>query len=186
MKIEIYDVAGPILFTPLRYYDGRGYFMETFRQAVFEAAVNVATTFVQDNQSFSKEKGTVRGLHFQAPPHTQGKLVRCAHGAIIDVAVDVRHGSPTYGQHVRAELTADNGSQLWVPTGFLHGFSTLTNDTIVQYKCTDYYAADYDGNIAWNDPDLNIDWGIDPKTAVLSAKDNAAPLMSDFTTPFRG
>lgn len=185
MKTETFDIVGPLLFTPRRFGDDRGYFMETFRQSAFEEAVGEPIGFVQDNQSLSRDKGTVRGLHFQTPPHAQGKLVRCTQGAIVDVAVDARHGSSTYGQHVRAELTADNGSQLWVPAGFLHGFSTLTNDTIVQYKCTDYYAADCDGNVAWNDPDLNIDWGIKAENAVLSAKDSAAPLMSNFTTPFR-
>lgn len=184
MNIDHFDIDGVVLFTPRRFGDDRGYFMETFRQSSFDEAVGGPVIFVQDNQSLSKDKGTVRGLHFQSPPHAQGKLVRCTQGAIIDVAVDARTGSPTYGQHVAVELTPDNGGQLWVPAGFLHGFSTLTDDTIVQYKCTDYYAADCDGNVAWNDPDLAIDWGIDASKAVLSAKDAAAPLMADFTSPF--
>lgn len=185
MDIKTFDMQGPVLFTPRRFGDDRGYFMETFRASTFRDAVGEdAPDFVQDNQSFSKSAGTVRGLHFQSPPHAQGKLVRCTQGSIIDVAVDARTGSPTFGQHVSAELSAENGAQLWVPAGFLHGFSTLADDTVVQYKCTDYYASDCDGNVAWDDPDLAIDWGIDPAKAVLSAKDAVAPRWSDFTSPF--
>ena len=185
MNLETYDIKGPVLFTPRRFEDDRGYFMETFRATVFaDAVTGEAPQFVQDNQSFSKTAGTVRGLHFQSPPHAQGKLVRCTQGAIIDVAVDARKGSPTFGQYVRAELTQENMCQLWVPSGFLHGFSTLKDNTIVQYKCTDYYNSDCDGNVAWDDPELAIDWGISPTTAVLSAKDAAAPRMADFTSPF--
>lgn len=185
MEIKTFDLQGPVLFTPRRFGDDRGYFMETFRASAFRDAVGKdAPDFVQDNQSFSKTAGTVRGLHFQSPPHAQGKLVRCTQGVIIDVAVDARVGSPTFGQNVRAELTAENGAQLWVPAGFLHGFSTLVDNTVVQYKCTDYYASVCDGNVAWDDPDLDIDWGIDASKAVLSAKDAVAPRWSDFTSPF--
>jgi dTDP-4-dehydrorhamnose 3,5-epimerase len=183
MEIETFSIGGPVLFTPRILNDDRGYFMETFRQTVFDSAVAEPMTFVQDNQSFSTRKGTVRGLHFQSQPHGQGKLVRCTQGAIYDVAVDIRLGSPTFGQHIRVELSADNGAQLWVPLGFLHGFSTLRDDVIVQYKCTGYYAADCDGNVAWNDPDLDIDWGIDPASAVLSDKDRSAPLLRDLALP---
>lgn len=181
MQIDTFSIAGPVLFTPRILSDDRGYFMETFRQNVFDTAIGAPAAFVQDNQSFSARKSTVRGLHFQSPPHGQGKIVRCTQGAIYDVAVDIRLGSPTYGQHTRVELSADNGAQFWIPVGFLHGFVTLCDDVIVQYKCTDYYAADCDSNVAWNDPDLNIVWGIDAASAVLSGKDRAAPLLRDLT-----
>ena len=184
MQIQRFDIDGPVLFTPRRFEDDRGYFSETFRQSVFEEAVGETNLFVQDNQSLSKQAGTIRGLHYQSPPHAQGKLVRCTQGAIIDVAVDVRTGSPTYGQFVRAELTAENAQQLWVPSGFLHGFSTLTDNMVVQYKCTDYYAAECDGNVLWNDPDLKIDWGLGDLTPTLSDKDAAAPQFADFASPF--
>ena len=185
MQTETFDVQGPVLFTPRRFGDARGYFMETFRASTFREAVgDDAPAFVQDNQSLSARKGTVRGLHFQSPPHAQGKLVRCSQGRILDVAVDARRGSPTFGQHVAVELSADNAAQLWVPVGFLHGFSTLEDDTVVQYKCTDYYAADCDGTVAWDDPDLGIYWGIDPQRAIVSAKDAAAPRFADFGSPF--
>jgi len=184
MDVTSFDIDGVLLFTPQKFGDDRGFFMETFNSQKFNNAVGQETLFVQDNHSLSAAVGTVRGLHFQSPPHAQGKLVRCTRGAIIDVAVDARSGSPTYGQHVRAELNPNNASQLWVPAGFLHGFSTLLPDTEVQYKVTDVYAPDCDGNVLWNDPDLNIDWGIDPSEAVLSGKDEAAPRFSDFKTPF--
>jgi len=158
--------------------------METFREDAFNEAVGKTVRFIQDNHSFSAPKGTVRGLHFQAPPHAQGKLVRCIRGSIIDVAVDVRKNSPTYGQHVSIELSAQNANQLWVPEGFLHGFATLEDNTEVVYKVTDYYAPKSDGNIRWNDPSLKINWGIDENTAILSEKDVIAPLFKDFTTPF--
>lgn len=153
MQIQRFDIDGPLLFTPRRFEDDRGYFSETFRQSIFEEAVGEAIHFVQDNQSLSKVAGTIRGLHYQSPPHAQGKLVRCTQGAIMDVAIDARKGSPTYGQSVSAELKPENAGQLWVPPGFLHGFATLENDTLLQYKCTDYYAADCDGSVLWNDPD---------------------------------
>lgn len=184
MKIQRFDIDGPVLFTPRRFEDDRGYFSETFRQSIFDEAVGSGTNFVQDNQSLSIKKGTIRGLHFQIPPHAQGKLVRCTQGAVMDVAVDARKGSPSYGQHIRAELTAENGAQLWVPVGFLHGFATLTDHAMVQYKCTDYYAAECDGNVRWDDPDLDIDWGLGDTPAVLSEKDQTAPRFADFASPF--
>ncbi|MEM9599706.1 MAG: dTDP-4-dehydrorhamnose 3,5-epimerase [Pseudomonadota bacterium] len=184
MQIDRFDISGPVLFTPHRFVDDRGYFAETFRQNLFEQAIGEVMPFVQDNQSLSERKGTVRGLHYQAPPRAQGKLVRCTQGAIIDVAVDARSESPTYGQHVRVRLSADNGAQLWVPPGFLHGFATLTDHCLVQYKCTAYYDADCDGCVAWNDPDLGIDWGLSEADAVISAKDASAPAFADFQTPF--
>jgi dTDP-4-dehydrorhamnose 3,5-epimerase len=184
MDIQRFDIDGPVLFKPRKFEDARGYFSETFRQSVFDDAVGRAVVFVQDNQSLSQDAGTVRGLHFQTPPHAQGKLVRCTQGCVMDVAVDARRGSPTYGQHVRAELNAQDGHQLWVPEGFLHGFATLTDDALVQYKCTDYYAAECDGNVIWDDPDLGIDWGLGGRSPVLSDKDAAAPRFADFNSPF--
>jgi len=139
---------------------------------------------VQENHSLSQHAYTVRGLHFQRPPFAQGKLVRCSRGSIIDVAVDVRVGSSTYGKHVKAELSAENNAQLWVPEGFLHGFVTLEKDTEVQYKCTNYYSPECDGTILWNDPILAIDWTVRSYQACLSDKDKAAQGFSSFQSPF--
>lgn len=144
-------------------------------------AVGMAFDFVQDNHSLSREAGTIRGLHFQAPPHAQDKLVRCTRGAILDVAVDIRVGSPTYGQWVKIELTATNGHQLLIPRGFLHGFVTLQPDSEVQYKCSDYYAPECDGSVRWDS--LGIDWGL-TDAPVLSAKDATAMPFPDFQSPF--
>lgn len=187
MNVQKFNIDGPILLKPRVFEDNRGYFMESFHSRVFSEAIYPDEAFfVQDNQSFSKNKGTVRGLHYQSPPHAQGKLVRCSQGSILDVAVDARIGSSTFGKHISAELSSQNAYQLWVPAGFLHGFSTLEDDTIVQYKCTDYYDPNCDGNVAWNDPSLGIDWKITRETVIVSAKDNAAPLWSDFNSPFLG
>lgn len=188
MDIKYFNIDGPCQFTPKRFGDARGFFMESFRQSSFEAAAKTSIKFVQDNHSRSAQKGTVRGLHFQTPPHPQGKLVRCIKGKILDIAVDARKASPTYGRHIKAELSEENNAQLWVPPGFLHGFVTLSDAVDVQYKCTDYYAPDCDGSVLWNDPDLGIDWGsdwgFDPKTAILSDKDKAAQRFADFISPF--
>ena len=184
MQFEALKIPDILKFTPRLFRDDRGEFMETFRASVFNEAVGQTVNFVQDNQSLSLPANTVRGLHFQSPPFAQGKLVRCVKGAIIDVAVDARADSPTYGQWVTAELTAQNHCQLWVPEGFLHGFATLVPESIVQYKCTNYYSPECDGSVLWNDPDLGIDWGIERGKAVLSAKDAAAPRFSEFKTPF--
>ena len=175
---EIHDV---LVLTPRRFGDSRGWFSETWnQQRMAEAGLDL--TFVQDNQSFSAEAGTVRGLHFQAPPHPQGKLVRVLQGAVLDVAVDIRRGSPTYGQWVREELSAENGAQLWVPAGFLHGFITLVPDTHVAYKVTDFYAPQTEGAIRFDDPALAIDWGPAGDNAVLSDKDAAAPGFDAFSS----
>lgn len=144
----------------------------------------INTVFVQDNQSLSSTVGTVRGLHYQSPPRAQDKLVRCGRGALLDVAVDIRKGSPTYGEWVGVKLSAKNGKQLLVPKGFLHGFITLEPDTEILYKCSDYYAPEYDGAIRFNDPDIGIDWGISPGQAMLSYKDVSAPFLKDFDSPF--
>lgn len=181
MQIEQTPLPDVVLLTPARFGDARGWFSETFNARRF-AEAGFAMEWVQDNHSMSAAVGTLRGLHFQRPPHAQDKLVRCTRGAIFDVAVDVRRGSPTYGKWVGADLTPENGRQLLVPKGFLHGFVTRLPDTEVQYKCSDVYAPDCDGGIRWNDPEIGIDWGVsDP---VLSAKDQVAPFLSGWESPF--
>ncbi len=182
MQIDTTSLPDVLILTPKRFGDDRGWFMETFNAArVAEAGLNLR--FVQDNHSMSAKVGTLRGLHFQTPPHAQDKLVRCSKGAILDVAVDIRRGSPTYGKWTAVELTEANGKQLLVPKGFLHGFVTRSENTEVQYKCTDVYAPDCDGGIRWDDAEIGIDWGLtgDP---VLSAKDTVAPLLRDYDSPF--
>lgn len=184
--MDIVETAIPAVkvIRPRRFTDDRGFFSETWN-AKRMADAGLPVHFVQDNHSYSAAAGTVRGLHYQRPPHAQGKLVRVARGRIRDVAVDVRAGSPSYGQWVAEELSAENGAQLWVPAGFLHGFVTLEPDTDVLYKVDNHYAPDCDGALRFDDPDLGIDWGIEPACAVLSAKDAAAPAFSSFETPFQ-
>lgn len=179
-RLEIPDV---VLITPAKFGDDRGFFSETYNELAF-AELGIAARFVQDNHSLSRSKGVVRGLHFQAPPHAQGKLVRVVRGAILDVAVDIRRGSPTYGRHVAVELSAANWGQMWVPVGFAHAFCTLEADTEVIYKVTDYYAPECDAGIMWNDPDLAIAWPVSAAEALLSAKDMTLPRFSDFSSPF--
>ncbi len=183
MQVERTALDGVLVIAPKRHGDARGFFMETFRQDLFESHVP-KTSFVQDNHSLSAQRGTVRGLHFQRDPMAQGKLVRCTRGAILDVAVDVRQGSPTYGRHVAVELSAENAKQLWVPAGFLHGFCTLVADTEVIYKVTAYYSPAHDAAVRWNDPDIGVPWPISADEASLSAKDAAAPLLRDIPVPF--
>jgi len=183
MQIDTTALDGVLILTPARHGDARGFFSESWNRARLAEAW-ITADFVQDNHSFSAAIGTVRGLHYQTPPHAQGKLVRCGRGALLDVAVDIRTGSPTYGQSVAAELSFDNGRQLWIPPGFAHGFVTLTADTEIIYKCTEYYAPDCDRAIAFDDPVLGINWGVTRDSAVLSAKDAAAPLLQDADTPF--
>lgn len=181
MQIEETALPGVIVLVPRRHGDDRGFFSESWnRKTLQEAGVNLPE-FVQDNHSFSTAVNTLRGLHFQSPPHAQGKLVRCGRGRLFDVAVDIRRGSPTYGQWVGEELSFENGRQLWIPAGFLHGFVTRAPDTEIMYKCTDHYAPDCDGGVAWDS--VGIDWGLsgDP---VLSAKDEAAVKLADFDSPF--
>ena len=182
MQIEKTPLPGVLILTPRRFGDHRGFFSESWnRRTLAQAGVDLPE-FVQDNHSMSAQKGTVRGLHFQSPPHAQGKLVRCGRGAIFDVAVDVRSGSTTYGQWVGLELSFDNGKQLWIPAGFLHGFMTLHSDSEIIYKCTDHYAPECDGAVRWDS--CGIDWPIDIATPVLSDKDAGAPIFADFKTPF--
>ena len=172
-----------LLVTPARHGDHRGFFSESWNRArMAEAGIDIE--FVQDNHSFSSKKGTLRGLHFQSPPHAQDKLVRCGRGRLFDVAVDIRRGSPTYGHWVGEELSFENGKQLLVPKGFLHGFVTLEPETEIIYKCSDYYAPECDGAVRFDDPDIGIEWGLEGAEVVLSAKDEAAPLFADFTSPF--
>ncbi len=179
MQIETTALDGVVIVTPRRFGDTRGWFTETWN-ADRMADAGFGLAFVQDNHSFSAAKGTLRGLHYQSPPRAQDKLVRCSRGAILDVAVDGRKGSPSYGKWVGVELSAANGRQLLVPKGFLHGFVTLEPDTEVQYKCTDVYAPDCDGGVRWDS--VGIDWGLsDP---VLSDKDHAAPAFADWQSPF--
>ena len=180
MQIEPTSLPGVLVLTPARFGDARGFFSESWsRKRLAEAGIDI--DFVQDNHSVSARAGTLRGLHFQAPPHAQAKLVRCGRGALWDVAVDIRAGSPSYGQWVGVDLTAENGRQLLIPAGFLHGFVTRTDDTEIVYKCSDYYAPDCDGAVAWDS--VGIDWGL-TEAPVLSAKDAAAPALAAFRTPF--
>jgi dTDP-4-dehydrorhamnose 3,5-epimerase len=180
MIIKTFPMSGPVLITPRRFGDARGWFSETWNKQSLADANLAWPDFVQDNHSFSAPRHTLRGLHYQRPPHAQDKLVRCSRGVILDVAVDVRKGSPSYGQHVAVELSADTGAQLYVPKGFLHGFLTLTEDCEVQYKCTDIYAPDYDGCVLWDS--VGIDWGT--QSPILSDKDARAPGFAQFETPF--
>lgn len=181
MQIEKTALEGVVILTPRRFGDDRGWFCETWNvERMREAGLDLP--FVQDNHSFSAAIGTLRGLHYQRAPHAQDKLVRCTVGTIYDVAVDFRRGSPTFGKWVGVELSAQNGRQLLVPKGFLHGFVTRAADTQVQYKCTDVYAPDCDGAVRWDDPDLAIEWAV--AEPVLSAKDAEAPFLRDVVSPF--
>lgn len=181
MKIEQTTLPGVFLLEPRRYGDHRGFFSESWSQRVMaEAGLDFA--FVQDNHSLSRARGTVRGLHFQSPPHAQAKLVRCGRGSIFDVAVDIRRGSPTYGQWTGAELSFDNGRQLLIPEGFLHGFMTLERDCEIIYKCTDYYAPECDGAVRWDS--CGIAWPAGDAPPILSERDENAPALADFASPF--
>jgi len=185
MKTETFDIPGPMLVIPRLFEDDRGYFYESFREDKFNEALGERIEFVQDNQSRSVGVGTVRGLHYQSDPYAQGKLVRCLSGSIIDVIVDVRDGSPTFGQHLAVELTGENHHQLYVPVGFLHGFSTQSADAIVSYKVTNYYSPEADGNVFWDSPSLNLDWKVNKAQAIVSEKDKVAPTFAEWKTPFK-
>ena len=178
----ILKLLGLIHIRPNRHIDHRGFFAEIYSRRKY-SDLGIDVDFVQDNHSLSRDVGTLRGLHFQAPPHAQAKLVRCGRGALFDVAVDIRRGSPTYGEWKAYELTAENGEQLYIPVGFAHGFVTLEPDSEIVYKCSDYYAPETEGAILWSDPYIGIDWpiGSDP---ILSDKDAVAPLLSDLESPF--
>jgi dTDP-4-dehydrorhamnose 3,5-epimerase len=170
------------LIRPRRFEDSRGWFSETFVEGR-EAAIGIR--FVQDNHSYSAAAGTIRGIHLQAPPHAQAKLVRCIRGSIMDYAVDLRAGSPTYGRHVSARLSAANGDQLFIPAGFGHAFVTLEPDSEVLYKVSDFYAPAQERGVCWDCADIGIDWPLPPSGAVLSPKDEVLPKLADFDSPFR-
>ncbi|SMH40748.1 dTDP-4-dehydrorhamnose 3,5-epimerase [Mesorhizobium australicum] len=182
MKIEDTNLVGVKILTPVRHSDPRGFFSESWSKARMEAA-GLRYDFVQDNHSMSVHVGTVRGLHFQSPPHAQAKLVRCGKGRLFDVAVDIRKGSPTFGQWVGVDLSFENGKQLLIPAGFLHGFITREPSTEIIYKCSDYFAPESDGAVRFDDPDLSIDWGL-KEDAYLSEKDARAAFLKDFNSPF--
>ena len=180
MKIEKTRIDGLLVITPKVFGDERGHFFESFRKDIFEEH-GVAEDFIQDNQSLSS-KGILRGLHFQKEPHAQGKLVRVLQGSVLDVAVDIRSNSITYGQHVAIELNGSNNTMFYIPPGFAHGFLTLEDNTIFAYKCTQYYHKDSEDCILWNSPSLGINWGIN--SPILSEKDKIAKDFSNFESPF--
>lgn len=183
MLVKSFEISDLKLFTPRHIGDERGYFAETFRADIFGEHCG-DFTFVQDNESLSAKAGTVRGLHFQSGPHVQGKLVRCTAGALFDVAVDIRRGSPTYGRWVGETLTPENGKQIWVPPGFAHGFCTLEPDTVICYKVTGYYSAECDKGVAWDDPAIAVAWPDIADPGTLSPKDRKQPLLSDLPAYF--
>jgi dTDP-4-dehydrorhamnose 3,5-epimerase len=183
MRLTRLAIADVVEIAPARHADDRGYFSETFRDDWFRRQV-ADVGFVQENQSLSRREGVVRGLHFQCDPFAQGKLVRCVAGAIFDVAVDIRHGSPSYGRWVAATLTAEEGNQLWVPAGFLHGFCTLGTDTVVAYKVTNYYDRASDKGVQWNDPEIAIDWPDLADPDQLSTKDRSQPRLRELPRYF--
>ena len=182
MIFEINRLSGVTLLTPRRLGDNRGFFAETYSRRAY-AEVGIEPEFVQDNHSLSSATGTIRGLHFQAPPRAQAKLVRCGRGAIFDVAVDIRRGSPTYGHWAGYTLSAENGAQLYISVGFAHGFATLEPESEIIYKCSDYYAPETEGSLRWDDPDIGIKWPF-TSAPVLSEKDATAPPLAGFNSPF--
>lgn len=182
MEIIRTDIEGVVIVKPRIFTDARGYFFESFSKREFDEKVR-PVDFVQDNESMS-HRGVMRGLHFQCPPFAQSKLVRCVKGRVLDVAVDIRRGSPTYGRHVAVELSEENHLQFFVPRGFAHGFAVLSDVAVFQYKCDNYYAPQADGGISIADPTLGIDWRIDPEQVILSEKDLKHPLLRDFDSPF--
>lgn len=182
MEVIKTDIEGVVILEPRVFTDSRGYFFESFNKKVFEEAVG-RVDFVQDNESCSS-RGVMRGLHFQRPPFTQAKLVRCVKGRVLDVAVDIRKGSPTFGKHVAVELSEENHHEFFVPRGFAHGFSVLSEVAVFQYKCDNYYEPSADGGISILDDTLGIDWRINPAEAILSEKDTRHPFLRDFDSPF--
>ena len=182
MKVTKTDIEGVLIIEPRLFNDARGYFFESYNRKNYEEA-GITADFVQDNESCST-RGVMRGLHFQRPPYAQAKLVRCVKGKVLDVAVDIRKGSPTYGQHVAVELSEENHRQFFIPRGFAHGFAVLSDTAVFQYKCDNYYHPEADGGISIQDDTLGIDWQIDPTEALLSEKDTKHPLLKDFDSPF--
>lgn len=183
MDIKHFHIQGPALLTPVRHGDDRGYFSEHYNQKTFRKALGLPINFIQDNHAFSVNAGTLRGLHYQAPPHAQAKLVSCLAGAILDIIVDIRRSSPTYGQHISVELSGENQAQLWVPEGFLHGYITRTKGAHIFYKVNAHYHPQSDGAVLWSSPALGLDWdgGCAP---ILSEKDQMAQDFNDFVSPF--
>ena len=177
------DIEGVLIIEPKVFGDARGYFLESFNAKDFAEGTGLNINFVQDNESMSSY-GVMRGLHFQRPPFTQSKLVRCVKGAVLDVAVDIRKGSPTYGKHVAVELTEDNHRQFFVPRGFAHGFAVLSETAVFQYKCDEFYHPEADGGISIIDDSLGIDWRIPTEKALLSDKDTKHALLKDYDSPF--
>lgn len=182
MEVIKTDIEGVVILEPRIFRDARGYFFESFSAREFQEKVS-PVTFVQDNESYSSY-GVVRGLHFQKPPFAQAKLVRVIKGAVLDVTVDLRKGSPTFGKHVAVELTEENHRQLFIPRGLAHGFAVLSPEVLFQYKCDNYYAPQSEGGIAWNDPALGIDWRIPTDRMILSEKDTRHPLLQDYASDF--
>jgi dTDP-4-dehydrorhamnose 3,5-epimerase len=180
MKTQAIPIAGVWIIEPQVFSDTRGYFFESYQKEKFQK-LGIEVEFIQDNESMS-QKNTVRGLHFQAPPFSQGKLVRVVQGKVYDVCVDIRKGSPTYGKYFGIELSAQNHLMLWIPEGFAHGFSVLEDNTIFQYKCTNVYHKESEGGILWNDPTLNIDWKV--SQPIVSEKDQKLPTFDTFISPF--
>lgn len=184
MKVIETGIEGLLIIEPKVFKDGRGHFFEAFSEREFEKMTGRNHHFVQDNESESCY-GVIRGLHFQKPPYAQSKLVRVVKGKVLDVALDLREGSPTFGRHLALELSGDNYRQLFIPQGFAHGFAVLSDSAVFQYKCDSYYAPSSEGAIAWNDPDLGIDWKLPPESIILSDKDRNHPLLKDIITPFK-
>lgn len=182
MNVIKTDIQGVVIVEPKVFGDHRGYFFESFSEKDFAEAVG-EVKFVQDNESKSSY-GVLRGLHFQKPPHAQAKLVRVVKGRVLDVAVDLRKGSPTFGKHVAVELTEENHRQLFIPRGFAHGFAVLSDEAVFQYKCDNYYAPQSEGSVLWNDPDIGIEWGIPSEDVMLSEKDRNAALLKDLGDVF--
>jgi dTDP-4-dehydrorhamnose 3,5-epimerase len=182
MNVIKTDIEGVVIIEPKIFGDSRGYFYESYSQRDFEEKMG-RVNFVQDNQSFS-HYGVLRGLHFQNPPYTQSKLVRVIHGKVVDVAVDIRKGSPTYGKYVAVELTGENHRQFFIPKGFAHGFVVLSETALFQYKCDESYHPEAEGAIMWNDPDLAIEWPVKAEDIELSEKDKHHPFLKDFESPF--
>lgn len=183
MEVIKTEIEGLVIIEPKIFGDDRGYFYESYSAKEFSEKVRNGVVFVQDNQSFSS-RGVLRGLHFQKPPHAQSKLVRVIQGKVIDVAVDIRKGSPTYGKHVAVELTGDNHRQFFIPRGFAHGFVVLSETALFQYKCDNLYAPRSEGALIWNDPDLDIDWRLDETEILLSPKDRLHGRLKDLDSPF--
>ena len=185
MNVIDTEIEGLKIIEPRIFGDARGYFFESFSVRDFVAQAGIEVTFVQDNESKSRY-GVVRGLHFQKPPYAQSKLVRVVSGTVLDVAVDIRKGSPTYGRHVAVELSGENHRQLFLPKGMAHGFAVLSDEVVFQYKCDEYYHPESEGAIAWDDPTLAIDWRLPKEAVLLSEKDSHHPKFNKFVTPFVG